>query len=45
MISMKNLLFPSFLTLVFALLCVTGCAGKHGKLMESAQAKLSSERS
>ncbi len=38
MISMKNLIFPSFLTLVFALLCVTGCAGKHGKLMESAQA-------
>lgn len=38
MISMKNLLFPSFLTLIFALLCVTGCAGKHGKLMESAQA-------
>ena len=38
MISMKNLLFPSFLTLVFVLLCVTGCAGKHGKLMESAQA-------
>ena len=38
MVSMKNLLFPSFLTLVFALLCLTGCAGKHGKLMESAQA-------
>jgi len=38
MISMKNLLFPSFLTLVFALLCLTSCAGKHGKLMESAQA-------
>ena len=35
---MKNLLFPSFLTVVFALLCLTGCAGKHGKLMESAQA-------
>ena len=38
MISMRNLLFPSFLTLVFASLCLTGCAGKHGKLMESAQA-------
>ena len=38
MVSMKNLLFPSFLTLVFALLCLPGCAGKHGKLMESAQA-------
>lgn len=38
MTSMKNLLFPSFLTLVFALLCITGCVGKHGKLMESAQA-------
>ena len=38
MVSIKNLLFPSFLTLVFALLCLTGCAGKHGKLMESAQA-------
>ena len=35
---MKNLLFPSFLTLVFALLCVAGCVGKHGKLMERAQA-------
>ena len=35
MISMKNLLFPSFLTLVFASLCLTGCARKHGKLMES----------
>lgn len=38
MVSMKNLLFPSFLTLVFTLLCLTGCAGKAGKLMESAQA-------
>ena len=41
MISMKNLLFPSFLTglrIVLLLLCITGCAGKHGKLMESAQA-------
>ena len=38
MISMKNLLFPRFLALVFALLCVTGCVGKHGKFMESAQA-------
>ena len=37
MISMKNLFFPSFLTLVFASLCLTGCAGKHGELMESAQ--------
>ncbi len=38
MTSMKNLLFPSVLTLVFASLCVAGCVGKHGKLMESAQA-------
>ena len=38
MISMKNLIFPSFLTLIFVSLCLTGCAGKHGKLMESAQA-------
>ena len=38
MISMKNLLFPSLLTVIFAALCLTGCAGKHGKLMESAQA-------
>ena len=38
MVFMKNLLFPSFLTLIFVLLYVTGCAGKHGKLMESAQA-------
>ena len=38
MVSMKNLLFPSFFTLVIASLCLTGCAGKHGKLMESAQA-------
>lgn len=38
MISMKNLLFSSFLTFVFVLLCLTGCAGKHGELMESAQA-------
>ena len=38
MISMKNPLFPSFLILIFASLCLTGCAGKHGKLMESAQA-------
>jgi hypothetical protein len=38
MISMKNLFFPSFLTLIFVSLCLTGCAGKAGKLMESAQA-------
>ena len=38
MISMKNLLFPSLLTLIFVSLCLTGCAGKAGKLMESAQA-------
>lgn len=38
MVSMKNLFFPSFLIVVFALLWLTGCAGKHGKLMESAQA-------
>ena len=30
MVSMKNLLFPCFLTLVFASLCLTGCAGKLG---------------
>ena len=38
MISIKNRLFPSFLILILAALCVTGCAGKHGKLMKSAQA-------
>ena len=38
MISMKNLLFSSLLTLICVSLCLTGCAGKHGKLMESAQA-------
>ena len=38
MVPMKNLFFSSFLTVVFALLCLTGCAGKAGKLMESAQA-------
>ena len=38
MISIKNRLFPSFLILILAVLCVTGCAGKHGKLMKSAQA-------
>ena len=37
MISINNLFFPSLLTVIFALLCLTGCAGKHGKLMESAQ--------
>ena len=38
MISMKNLLFSSLLPLIFTLLCLIGCAGKHGKLMESALA-------
>lgn len=38
MISTKNLLFSSLLPLILASLCLTGCAGKHGKLMESAQA-------
>ena len=38
MISMKNLFFLSFLTVIFAALCLTGCAGKAGKLMDSAQA-------
>ena len=38
MISMKNPLFPSLLTLIIVSLCLTGCAGKAGKLMESAQA-------
>ena len=37
MVSIKNPLFLSFLILTLALLCVTGCAGKHGKLMKSAQ--------
>ena len=38
MISMKNLLFSSLLTLILVSLCLTGCAGKAGKLMDSAQA-------
>lgn len=35
---MKNLLFSSLLPLIFILLCLISCAGKHGKLMESALA-------
>ena len=35
---MKNRFFQVFLILTFALLCLTGCAGKQGKLMKSAQA-------
>ena len=38
MIFMKNRFFSSFLILAFALLCLTGCASKSGKLMKSAQA-------
>ena len=38
MISTKKILFSSFLTLTIVSLCLTGCAGKAGKLMESAQA-------
>ena len=38
MISTRKMLFSSFLTLTFVSLCLTGCAGKAGKLMESAQA-------
>lgn len=33
---MKNLPFSNLLPLIFTLLCLIGCAGKHGKLMESA---------
>ncbi len=38
MISMKNSLYLGLLTLILASLCLMGCAGKHGKLMERAQA-------
>ena len=35
---MKNLCFLSVLTLMCMVLCLTGCASKHSKLMNSAQA-------
>ena len=38
MTSTKNRFFSSMLILIFASLCLTGCAGKHGELMKSAQA-------
>lgn len=37
MISMKNPILLSLLSVIFAALCLTGCAGQAGKLMNSAQ--------
>ncbi len=38
MITMRNILITSILPLIIVSMCVSGCAGKAGKLMESAQA-------
>lgn len=38
MISMKNPIFLTLLSAIFAAVCLTGCAGQAGKLMNSAQA-------
>ena len=33
MISMRDMLFPSLLTVILGSLCLTGCGGKHGELL------------